>query len=420
MTPMSIEFISEYNENTIVAAIEYMEKNMRSFNYIGEYIEDMQQIYSRYPDGEVELMRMVRAAQLITGRKAGDRTENVQAVYHGELFGLELINSLDPHVGKFFKTGYAQSFIQSSLEKDRPTHTEAGGSSPQARLRWLSESLRTDLSFPIYDHDLHPIYEEFGQKATSKLSDETQYKELAMIGFRMIVIQALKPSAKNNTDGLMEGFPAPVKEFKIPLQTIIDLERSFVKSSSANEILVQQEPSNFMNWQDISNVRHALYNKFSEMNSSEGEIEISSESTLEEIDHYIEGNLLKFAEDHDLLGTNDLLSVRGEFYSIASDENDLSLYNHSTEIQGDFDSIRIVDVPSNSQLLKDLDEAIEAAAESLVSALAIRLVNPVFIVETTDGERLIEPAEGETIDIPLNYKNVILKRIKAKELELEA
>ena len=421
---MSAEFISEYNEDTISAAVEYMEDNMLGFNYVGEYIEDVQEIYSKYPDGEVELMRMVRAAQLITGRKAGDYSENVQAVYHGELLGLELINNLDPHVGKFFKTGYAQSFIQSSLKQDRPTFTEAVGSSPQARLHRLSESLQAGLSSPMYAHGLNPIYEEFGLKATSKLSDETEYQDLAMIGFRMIVTEALKPSINGYDSELLKQYQAPAIEQKVSSQTIEELERTYARSiNQTEEMISKQEDIQFTEWENISHVRKALYKKYVELDTSEAEPELTSISTLEDIFQFTENQLATFSQEHDLVGSNDLLSVRGEFFGVSSGEERLFIYDQNTEIRGIFDGFKMVEVPSNRQLSRFLDETIPADKKNmknLIYSLAIRIVDPIFMIETTDGEQIIEHTQNATIDIPLNYKNVTYNRIKAEELEPEA
>lgn len=423
ITSMSAEFVSEYNETAICAAVGFMEGNMRSFDYVGEYIQDLQDIYSKYPDGDVEIMRMIRAAQLISNRRAGDMGEEVQAVYHGELLGLELINNLEPHVGKFFKTGYAQSFMKFNLEKDKPRSPEEAMTNllanDQERLYQLAQSLQIDLSFPIYQHDLNPIYEEFGKNATSKLYDESQHQDLAMIGFRMIVIEALKPAGTNEANELLDRIPTPVGLAPQPPVSIADIARNM---GAAKETSDEQGAANFMNWQDISNIPDILHKKLLKLTAPEQDAAFSDKLTLAEIDRHIEQGLMKYATDNELLGSNDILSFQGEFYSIASDEKGFSLYDRSTEIQGDFDSIQIVDVPTNSQMLEDLNKDIDAdeEADDLMCAIAIRISNPVFIITTTEGEPVIEPTEEETIDIPLNYEDITIKRIKAKELEIEA
>lgn len=428
MTFMSAEFITEYNENTICAAVENMELNMRTFDYVGEYVQDIQELYADYPEGKIELIRMIRAAQLITNRGATDTSEEVQAVYHGELLGLELINNLQPEAGQFFKTGYAQSFIKFQLDKDRPTHTEAAESNleHQMRLVQLSQSLQSDLTYPIYEHGLNPIYEEFGEKTTSKLSNKIQYQNLAMIGFRMIITEALKPSLNSLTNEVMEKFQVPLKERSMPPLSIADLERNYAQSIyNTDEIIGEQEGVDFVEWEDISFIRKTLYKKFTELDLSEEGPQVSGLSTIAEIDQYIEGELMEFAQNYELIGANDFLSIRGNFYSALSDENFFTLYDKQTEIRGNFGGIHVVQAPSKRQLQRAVNlnidsEEEEEEEEVLVCALALRVVNPVLIEEREDGKTTIKHTQDKTIDIPLNYKNVTYMRIKAEELEPEA
>jgi len=422
---MSGEFRTEYTENAIGAAIENMERNMRNFKYVGEYVQEIQETYADYPEGKTELLRMIRAAQLITHRKSGDMSEEVQAVYHGELLGLELINYLEPDTGKFFKTGYAQSFFKFHTEKDRPPYTEPleSGLQQQARFGRLSESLKEELSFPIYAHGLNPIYEEFGQKATSKLSDEIPYQDLAMMGFRMIVTEALNPSVNSTTGELLEEYKAP-ELAPMPPVSIASLTRDYARSiNKTEEIIGNQEGIHFAEWEDISWVRTELYKQFLRITTAEVEPPLSSASTLEEIEQYEEAELTAFNQENELISTHDLLSVRGEFFASPSTESDIDIYDKNTEVRGYFDGLEMVTVPSKRELAKAFEENIEEGKKhinNLVHTVAIRIANPVFIVVTTDGEEIIEHTENETISIPLNYKNIAFSRIKAEELEPEA
>lgn len=407
---MSAEFTAEHNENTIVTAVENMERAMRTFGLVGEYVQNIQETYGEYPEGKVELMRMIRAAQLIANRGAADTGEEVQAIYHGELLGLELVNTLEPDIGQLFKTGYAQSFIAFHLNKDRPAHTEAAESNleHQARLIRLSQSIQTDLSCPMYAHGLHPIYEEFGQKATSKLNDDTQYQDSAMMGFRMIVTEALKPSMNGNASEIMEKFQVPVKEPKVTPRTIANLEKNYAWSIyKTDEIIGEQEDINFVDWQDISHIREIFYDQFSKLNFQEEAPQLPDTATIAEAHRHIEAKLTQFAQDNELITVNDLLSI----------------YDKNTEIRGNFDSIKIVEVHPNGQLSDVIYENVEGEESDLgspVASLAIRITNPVFIIESIDGQRVIGHAEDETFDIPLTYENTTYRSIKAEELEPEA
>ena len=425
MTLMSGEFRTEYNENTIVAAVENMERNMRNCGYVGEYVQAIQETYAEYPEGEVELFRMIRAARLITNAKPGAMSEEVQAVYHGELLGLELINNLEPGVGQLFKTGYAQSFMNNELATSRPSHTEAveSGLDQQIRLQGLSESIQEDLAYPIYAYELNPMYEEFGQKATSKLSDELQYQQLAMMGYRMIITEALKPSVNNATRELLEEYPAPVKETGSTV-SIADLARNYARSiNQTEEIIGNQEPFDFVDWEDISYVRKNIYRKYNRLILTDEEEQVSNLSTLVSPDKFTEDRLAKFILKNELIGEGDLLSVRGIFFG-TSDDGNRFFYDDFTEIRGIFGGIHIVKTPSN-EYLEDMYNTTNRASfidgpKQLTDSVAIRILEPKFLHEEDDGEERLQPIDNNSIDIPLNYRKVSFWRIKAEALEPEA
>jgi len=425
MTLMSGEFRTEYNENTIVAAVENMERNMRNCGYVGEYVQAIQETYAEYPEGEVELFRMIRAARLITNAKPGAISEEVQAVYHGELLGLELINNLEPGVGQLFKTGYAQSFMNNKLATGRPSHTEAveSGLDQQIRLQGLSESIQEDLAYPIYAYELNPMYEEFGQKATSKLSDELQYQQLAMMGYRMIITEALKPSVNDGTTELLDEYPAPIKETGSTV-SIADLARNYARSiNQTEEIIGNQEPFDFVDWEDISYVRKNIYRKYNRLILTDEEEQVSNLSTLVSPDKFTEDRLAKFILKNELIGIDDLLSVRGVFFG-TSDDGNRFFYDDYTEVRGVFDGIHVIKTPSN-EFLKNIHNSTDRSVvldepTSLEESVAIRILEPKFIYEEEDGEDKVLPIYDKTIDIPLNYRQVSFWRIKAEELEPEA
>ena len=424
MTLMSGEFITDYNENSIVAAVDNMERNMRNCGYVGEYVQAIQETYAEYPEGEVELFRMIRAARLITNAKPGAMSEEVQAVYHGELLGLELINNLEPGVNQFFKTGYAQSFMNNELAMSRPSHTEAveSGLDQQIRLQGLSESIQEDLTYPIYVYELNPIYEEFGQKVTSKLSGEVQYQQLAMMGYRMIITEALKPSVNDGTTELLDEYPAPIKDPEA--LSIADLAENYAHSiNHTEEIIGEQEPFNFVNWEDISYIRKNIYRKYNKLVLADEEEQVSNLSTLASPEKYIEDRLEKFNLKNELVGTGDLLSVRGVFFG-TSDDGNRFFYDDYMEVRGIFDGIHVIQTPSN-EFLEDVYNSTDRTVvlnepRSLEESVAIRILDPKFIHEEDDGEERLQPIHGNSIDIPLNYRKVSFWRIKAEALEPEA
>lgn len=401
-TLMSAEFFIPHNDDSIETAVDNMEKTMRQFNYVAQYAQVIQDIYASFPRGDEELGKMVHAAQYIANRGTDDASEEVQAVYYGELLGLEFINHLKPDDGIPYKTGFAESFIQFHICLDQLSNAEQ--STEEASATRLSVSIQKDLSQPMQEHGLKPIYEEFGQKATSKLSDEPAHQELAMMGFRMIVTEALKQ--------------------KLPPRTIADLEKEYVPSIQETEdIIGNQEEFQFPAWKDISYIRKIIYNNYRKVSSTDGEDKLTNASTIASIDKYIENRLTRFIYDNDLISIDDLLSVKGRFYG-TSDEGRQFLYNEFTEVRGVFEGIHVVETPSNRFLHKQFDPKHATDTENdtghLIASIAVRLIYPKFIFENEAGIEKLQPNNENSIDIPLNYTAVTFKRLETIELEPEA
>jgi len=404
---MSGEFFSELNENSIEVAVEYMENTMRSFDDVTEYAIKIHETYELLPDGELELGKMITAAQYVINREPDDMDEEVQAIYFGELLGLEFVNYLKPDDGLPFKSGYAESFIQYQIALDILSEKDPECNSERDQLSRLSKSIQYDLSQPMEEHGLNPIYEEFGKKATSKLSHDSSHQELAMMGFRMIVTEALKPSPT----------AAP--------KTIAELENEYVPSiEETEEIIGEQEGINFIEWENISYVRKNIYNKYTDITTSDEDEQLSNLSTLVSYDRHVETRLMSFALENDLIGKDDLLSVRGEFFGI-SDTGASFFYGKNTEVRGVFDGIHIIETLPKRYIPKFADPDnkadIKHYPKNPIQSVALRIINPLFIYkEINDDKEKPHRNDERTIDIPLNYKNVELRRIKAEELEPEA
>jgi len=435
---MSAEHITEFHENTINTAVQNMESIMRRFEYVAQYTADIEKEYVLHAeDGRTEILRLMRAAQLITNRDSSDYSDEVKAVYNGELLGMEFVNYLNIDSGQPFKMGYAQAFMRSELDKSIAENREFEPFlSHTFRLARRSAKLRDNLSVPLIEHDLNPIYEEFGNKATSKLSDQPSHQELAMMGFRMIITEALIPTPTNMTDEVMKKvrkelgksavYQNPSAEPKIPLQTIIELERNYARSiQKTEEIIGEQEGINFIDWEDISYIGKTFQNEFDSLNFDDVELEINALDSVEEIENLMEDRLIDFNRRNEIILENDLISVRGSFFSGSFDDEIGQLFNKpDTEIRGFFGGICLVDAPTDRHLkqvlykLKNNQSAQEPKNFVLTPAIVIML--PREITDTPDGAGIVTKKDLESIEIPLNYTNLTFKRIKALDLEPEA
>jgi hypothetical protein len=434
---MSAEYITEYNENTIIAAVQNMESNLRNFDYVVQYAATIGEEYALYAEkGRTELFHLMRAAQLVVHDYSSDFSDAEKAFYHGELLAMEFVNYLEPDIGQPFKMGYAQSFIRSELDKSVAENRKAETTLKHSqRMAQRSANIRKSLSEPLQKHGLNPLYEEFGSKATSKLTDEPAHQELAMMGFRMIITEALMPSSTNMTTEVMKKvreqmgksatYQTTSVEPKIPLQTIIDLERNHAQSiQNTEEIIGEQDGINFVNWEDISYIGKTFRNEFDNLSFEDDKLEINALTSIEEIDNLIEDRLIDFNRRNEIIGENDLISVRGSFFSDSFDEEISLLFNKpNTEIRGFFGGICLVEAPSDNHLknvlrrLKNQQGTEEPKSFILTPAIVIML--PKEIEDSPDGNGKIVKKDLDSIEIPLNYTNLTFKRIKALDLEVD-
>ncbi|MDB5163155.1 MAG: hypothetical protein JWN28_763 [Candidatus Saccharibacteria bacterium] len=422
-TPMSAEFMTDYPENTISAAVEKMNRTIRNFKHISEYVVEIQEAYASQPIAKAELFSMVRAAHLITGHPAGNFSEEVQAVYHGELLGLELLNNIEASANKHFKTGFAQAFVKHQLDK---SHIETNSYNEtslqrQNRLIRLSRSIQIDLSKPDDDHQLNPLFEDFGQKVTAKLSDELSYQYFAMMGYRMILGEAIQPSFSDSTLEMLSDIKNPNESHTYG--TDEDLEIQYVPTDA--ELMEAGIEEKDFDWEDITHFRKIFLSKYNQLELPSDTFDATRIQDLQSTEMAIEVEMNNFNQRHKLISEGDLLTVTGNFFALSNSEfgeADLTLFKQHTEIRGFFDGIHLVEVPSNRVLLQtvtDLGEYAKLMPKKFVHSLAIRIKNPVYIFELSDGRKISDLSENESINFPLIYRNVHYERIKATDLEGE-
>lgn len=367
---------------------------MRTYDYVMEYVIEIQEMYSYIPNGEVELMDMLRAATSLLNHPTDELNDGVDAVYHGQLLGLEFVNYLQPDDEVPYKTGFSKSFldVQTGLSK-LTSHTFEPQELQRAR---LAQSMFEDLSAPMVENGLNPIYEEFGKKATSKLSDEIAHQELAMMGFRLVVTEALKPAFKPK---LVEQILLRFDKHHVPsVEEIIDT-------------LGTEEAMHFVAWETISHHAKVLYGKYDQIKTDEN----------------VQQQLTEFNEKQELFLPNDLLTIDGNFFAVPNDDIPFK-YPAGTEIRGIFGGIHMVRVPTNAQLLRVIeaqgdDETIneeDREYEDMEASPAIRVLSPMYVAENDVGESFSEPSSDDWIDIPLNYTGTTYRRIKADQVEPEA
>jgi len=418
---MSAEFFTERNENSIEFAVKNMQRTMDAFSDLTDYVAEVEETYARIPKGKDELRLMIRTAQCITNKPFNSLEDEVLVTYYGEIIGLEFINYLETDNGEYYKTGFAQSFMQLQIDIDKLTNYSAD--QKDVWVERISQSIQQDLSQPLETHGLNSLYEAFGQRAAERLTPNITHQKLAMMGYRMIVTEALKPSL--NVPSEKKPQSSHTVKAKLGRQSIADLEKKYVPSVEETEaVLGDIEGVMLPEWEDISYIRQNIYTKYDQLVASDEERdEASNLSMLISAEGHMEDRLNKFTLENDLIRVDDLLSVSGEFFGISNEGREFQ-YGQFTEIRGVFDGLHIIEAPSEWDLDRVIDDETGEEANEAIhyteETVALRLKDPKFLYEDNDGNKELHPNEDTEIYIPLHYQSVDFMRLKSDDLEPEA
>jgi hypothetical protein len=416
---MSAEFMTEYDDQTNWNVIESMERNIGYCGDVFQYVQSIQEAYAGFSDGKVELQRMIRAAQLITGRKPGDFSQDVQSVYHGELLGIELVNTLQADTGTPYKMGFAQRFMRHHLRNDLP---KKGPLEPsleiEARHNRLARTLQVKLA-PSEDEDiLNPLYARFSKRSSEHLTDDLEQQYYTMMGFRMVVTEALAPSMPFSTQRVVEKVGDMTNEsMRLGLSIEELVEKYRYSEQHIRDLGIESIKHK---WQNISYLRRTLLYYHNHLDMPAELLGGDAQADIEQIDAYSSEQLEMFIEQYDVLKKGDSLAIFGDYFAISHPkgmEPFTIRYDQTMQIKGVFDSIQIVDVPSSRHLKQVVRKPDEVPKnQSLVHSIAIRLKDPVYSYYAGE-EPYIYPTHEETIDIPLIYGSVVYHKLELDTLD---
>jgi len=419
---MSAEFFIERNENSIEFAAKNMQRTMDTFRDLVDYIAEVEEVYENVPKGKDELGKMFTIAQCIASKPFDNADEDVQAAYYGEVIGLEFINYLETGHGDFYKTGFAKSFMALQVNLDMLTFENV--ESEEAWRARISKSIQQDLSEPLETHGLSAQYESFGRRAAQRLSANEAHQELAMMGFRMVITEALKPPLVEAEED-ETSYSSHSASSKLAKQSITAQKVHFPSIEETEAVFGNLENLIVPEWGNITHVRTALYKKYKQLNASDEEEQLSNLSTLASSDNHMKKRLNTFNSERKFIARDDWLRIKGQFFASGSGDRGFGLTDNDVEVRGVFESIVVVKVPSAQQLssIIEYDEKLEMGMLDVTHfelTPAIRLANPILVSTTKDGTETTERFEGETIDVPLNYESIIFERFKTDDLEPEA
>jgi len=430
---MSAEFMTEYPETAISSGIERMEKNIRENGSTPEYLIAIQKAMSHEPVEKAELYQLMRVARFVAHTLEGDNDSNEQAVYNGELLGLLLINFIQPSddTQKSFRGGFSQSFLKNRLDKSRPRgESYEGGDEHRNRLFQIAESIRTELTPPtaeqIFDplyektaaQALDPLYETFGAKLAATLTDTVSEQQSTMVGFRLVISEALHPSLQHTTAEVLNK-----------LGSIATRKATPVLRKPAAEKIPDEKYIRELEWDSLSGARKKLLTEYIKLALVHRELANADDPEREAIISDLEEKLNDFNTHNKLFEKDEYLNIYGDLFAIASDTIDgksgIIKSNESTDIRGYFGGIKLVEVPSDKQLRKaimDPELYKQQGHIPLVLSIAVRIVDPLFIHhtysdESDESKETRQDGIGISIDIPLSYKNVTFQRLRPQTFE---
>ena len=244
-----------------------------------------------------------------------------------------------------------------------------------------------------------------------------------MMGFRMIVTEALKPSLNSLTSEPSPAFHSGAS--KLAQQSIANVNIYIPTVEETEAVFGDPEGIKPPEWEDVSSIREIIYSEYYENVSSDEQLEASNLSMLISANGHAEDQLNKFTLEYNLLRPDDFLNVNGEFFGISNKGQEF-YYDQFTEILGVYDGIHIIQAPSNRDLDRVLDgdndteEEVSENAEYTEETAAIRLKDPTFLLEDETGEKKPQPNNDTEIYIPLHYESITFKRLKTDDLEPEA
>jgi hypothetical protein len=410
---MSGEFIAEYDNSKFSIAINNMEQRRKNVGNTYNYIQEIRETYARYPEGQIELNHLHNVATFITMIGEGSFEQDAQAMCDGEILGLEFINELTADNGEPFKGGFALSFLKSQIDESLENLSKEDLFATNDE-HWykLARKIQLDLALPTDTRKFHSKLEDFAWQAAEELTDNQHLQYLTVAGFRLILTEALKPST---------GIIAK----KIPTYNqLIDGYGYTPTDQDLGEIV--NEVGDLI-WEDIPYVRTNFINKYVDLRRSFARFVVQDTQMVHGITRHIETELAKFNRTYELLSSQDLLSIRGDFFGVTNEQNGTTttqLYSDVREVRGLFGGIHVVQAPSKeylSQAILHPEEYEKAPKQPTILTPVIRIAEPVIIFHIADELPEIEKyGTGTTIDIPLAYENVSYQRIKTDILENQA
>jgi hypothetical protein len=382
---------------------------------LAAFIQKIFDDYEQAPDGHFELLRLQRIARFIAQQPADSSDNDAQALFIGQLVGLQVLNYTYPKNAPL--ADVTHSFVQNKLIESRKIiamqekeTAESGlrvtAESPAdqvARVRATATTIRESFSLPRPEYPFSHAHEGFIQSIASELYGANgQLHNLTKVGFRMTLQQYEKSNAK-------------ITEHT-GIQTLDNLD-------ALEEVDSLEE---YVTITDINDIRNDLLRMFKDLKKPSKDLDLENDAIAGAVIDYIQTGLEQYNTDERLIEHDDILFINGDFIAIVSDENserfNYVYFKNHTEIRGTFTSIEVVETPTHQEL-QQLNEKKYGGIddyEPQTSTLspALQIINPVLL--TYDGENstpVSDPAIGLTIDIPLIYTGIHIQRLRAPGLD---
>lgn len=468
---MSAELFSNTPEAIEPAAVSSFNEARSYYASLPKYLTKIAQWYEQAPNGKAELLQVKRIAQFLAHNQPGTFHADTEAIYNGQLIGLQVLNLENPAqapIGNMANTfmKVLLSVSESQVEQDLRTSIKAGlgaehesVESQRERLYEAAEDAKVSLSVPDVTYKKTHSFEPFIDTLTSELyGDNYELSELAKIGFRLTLQQHEQSSFSGFTKGIAkevnESDDFDEAEYSEPSHLdLLDVDNEIAIIEKAETQLVitalekitrirnrEMEIEEYFPIINADTIAKTFLKKFEKLQKSLPMLPLgASEEEEDDYREYLDDELDSFNIENNLIQQGDFLFISGDFIGIVAVQSEdeyegepVSVHNEDyakfrphTEIRGEFSGVYVNNTPPLSELEKAMKQDRAKAqidtlrtdgapyeATSEVLSPVIQIINPTFVnYKDANSEPVIEYGMGMTIEIPLIYNRHVFYQI---------
>ena len=377
---MSAEFYAEsIDENSLSRAIKSFIEDSSEYPDLPSFISEIHAGYDSVLELRDDLSRECNVAKFIAQSPHGEFNDDAQAVFNGQLVGMQVLNYAYPEAGLVHNVAhpYLQRHINDLGVHDSTTYAQLAG--------WMRQSLLAAES----DSTVPNTHDAFISKISHELYSNQEHRELLSVGFRLVIGERLK-------------LQSPKKQAP-----------EFIKSTKGLFDWYNQD-----HWENIDYTKNTIldtYNKY--VRAFEG-MQFEDKGMGIGIKRLIESRINTYNRDGSLIEREEPLKINGNLFAL-HDKNGQKFTDHFDEnhdIVGFFDGFSMVIAPYNAEVTQ-ATQGKKPVYEHTQLTPAVRIKEPVVIRYSTDEAIEFTKNAPDTFEIPLIYDGLAMSRLNVPELQ---